>query len=159
MRFRDEARRPETMLMGVAYQSYFNRAVVPLIKYPYFVARTDLPFFEGTGYKQGEAIGDLVGYEWDNTDPDGDGRRLWSAETSRIGPIDPTSIKVVFMGDPVDIDGHQGKAEAAYFVSKAGAKVFTAGSIRWAWGLGKPDFEQEKFKTFNRNLLMHFLER
>ena len=39
MRFRDEARWPETMLMGVAYQSWFSPQVVPPITYPYFVAR------------------------------------------------------------------------------------------------------------------------
>jgi hypothetical protein len=47
--FRQEARRPETMLMGVAYQSYFEPESGA--KYPYFVARTDLPFFAGTGYQ------------------------------------------------------------------------------------------------------------
>src|SRR5262249_3485401 len=156
MRFRDMGRRPESMLMGGAYQSYFDRSAVPL-KYPYFVARTDLPFFQGTGYGVGDPVGDLVGYEWDNTDPDQDGARLWNVQTSRIAPVDLGSIKVLFTGSPVDIDGKQGKAEAVYFVSNAGAKVFNAGSIRWSWGLGKADFERDAFKTFNRNLLLHFL--
>lgn len=158
MRFRDMGRRPESMLMGGAYQSYFDRSAVPLIKYPYFVARTDLPFFQGTGYGVGDPVGDLVGYEWDNTDPDQDGARLWNVQTSRIAPVDLGSIKVLFTGSPVDIDGKQGKAEAVYFVSNAGAKVFNAGSIRWSWGLGKADFERDAFKTFNRNLLLHFLD-
>jgi hypothetical protein len=158
MRFRDGARRPETMLMGVAYQSWFNPETIPPISYPYFVARNDLPFFAGTGYEVGDRIGDVVGYEWDNTDPDGDGRRLWDSEKSRIPPIDPASIKILFTGSPVDVDGKQGKAEAAYFVSPAGAKVFSSGSIRWAWGLGAPGFEEERFKIFNRNLLEHFLQ-
>jgi hypothetical protein len=26
------------------------------------------------------------------------------------------------------------------------------------WGLGKPEFEREKHKVFNRNLLKYFLE-
>ena len=99
----------------------------------------------------------MVGYEWDNTDPDGDGRRLWDPEQSRIPPLDPAAIKVLFTGAPVDIDGKSGKAEAAYFVSPAGAKVFSSGSIRWALGLGAPDYEQERFKLFNRNLLDHML--
>ena len=97
MRFRDEARRPETMLMGVAYQSYFTDSD-PANRFPYKVARTDLPFFEGTGYTIGQSIGDLVGYEWDNRDPEGDGRRLWDAEKSRIPQIDAESIKVLFTG-------------------------------------------------------------
>jgi hypothetical protein len=153
--FREEARRPETMLMGVAYQSYFEADSDA--KYQYFVARTDLPFFAETDYQEGEAIGDLVGYEWDNTDPEGDGKRLWDPEKSQIPLLDPSLIKVAFKGTPVDLDGKQGTAEAAYFVSPAGAKVFSTGSIRWAWGLGKPGFEQDKFKKFNRNLIMHLL--
>jgi N,N-dimethylformamidase beta subunit-like, C-terminal len=155
-KFRDEARRPETMLMGVAYQSYF--AAESDLKFPYLVSRTDLPFFEGVGYQKGDAIGNIVGYEWDNTDPNGDGKRLWDPEKSQIRQIDPVSIKVVFTGSPVDLDGKQGKAEAVYFVSEAGAKVFSTGSIRWAWGMGKPHFEEERFKKFNFNLLMHLLQ-
>jgi hypothetical protein len=155
--FRQEARRPETMLMGVAYQSYFHSQSDA--KYPYFVVRTDLPFFTGTGYRQGEAIGEIVGYEWDNTDPEGDGERLWDADRSQIPLLDRRLIKVVFRGAPVDHEGKQGTAEAVYFVSPAGAKVFSTGSIRWAWGLGKPQFAQDKFKKFNRNLVMHLLNR
>ena len=154
-RFRDDARRPESMLMGVAYQSYFSPETD--LKYSYFVNRTDLPFFEGVGYQKGDTIGDIVGYEWDNTDPNGDGKRLWDPERSQIRSINSESIKVVFTGSPVDLNGAQGKAEAVYFVSDAGAKVFSTGSIRWAWGLGKPHFEEEKFKKFNLNLLMHLL--
>jgi hypothetical protein len=155
--FRQEARRPETMLMGVAYQSYF--AANSDAKYPYFVARTDLPFFAGSGYREGEAIGGVVGYEWDNTDPEGDGKRLWDAEKSQIPLLDPSLVKVAFRGAPVDLNGKHGTAEAVYFVSPAGAKVFSTGSMRWAWGLGKPEFAQEKFRKFNRNLIMHLLDR
>jgi hypothetical protein len=155
-KFREGARRPESMLMGIAYQSYFQAESD--IKYPYLVTRTDLPFFERVDYRKGDVIGDVVGYEWDNADPDGDGRRLWDPNKSQIPPIDPASIKVVFTGSPVDLDGKQGKAEAVYLVSRAGAKVFSTGSIRWAWGLSKPGFEQGKFKQFNANLLMHLLQ-
>jgi hypothetical protein len=155
-KFREGARRPESMLMGIAYQSYFEADSDA--KYPYIVNRTDLPFFEGVGYQKGDVIGDVVGYEWDNTDPDGDGRRLWDHHKSQIPPIETSSIKVIFTGSPVDLHGKQGKAEAVYFVSSVGAKVFSTGSIRWAWGLGKPDFEQDKFKKFNANLLMYLLQ-
>ena len=156
-RFRDEARRPETMLMGVAYQNYFEAASDA--KYPYYVNRIDFPFFRDTGYKIGDRVGDIVGYEWDNTDPNGDGKRLWDPKKSQIEPIDPKTINVLFTGSPVDLKGQRGKAESVYFVSKVGAKVFSTGSIRWAWGLGKPSFETQQFKLFNQNLLMHLLDR
>ncbi len=157
--FREDGRYPETMLTGVAYQSWFNQDSEPPLIYPYYVAKADLPFFAGTGYRPGDAIGNVVGYEWDNRDPDGDGNRLWDATTSRIPPIDPASIQVLFQGKVTDVDGKPGLAEAVYFRSPAGAKVFSTGSIRWAWGLGKPGFAQAPFQLFNAQLIADFLQR
>jgi hypothetical protein len=131
--------------------------VLPPITYP-FVARTDLPFFHGTGYEVGGRVGDIVGYEWDNTDPEGDGRRLWDPEKSRIPQIDPASLQVLMTGKAVDVDGREGTAEAVYFVSRASARVFSAVTIRWALGLCAPGFAQERFKPLNRNLFEYFLE-
>ena len=153
--FRADARRPETMLAGVGYQSYFDPA--SKAKYPYVVAHADLPFFHGTGLKVGESIGNIVGYEWDNRDPDGDGKRLWVEGTSKIPQLHPDRITVLFEGKPVDVNGKPGKAEAVYFTSEAGAKVFSSGSIRWAWGLGKPGFFNRKFSLFNANLISAML--
>jgi hypothetical protein len=64
---------------------------------------------------------------------------------------------VLFTGTPVDVEGKPGKAESVYFVSPAGAKVFSAGTIRWTWGLGKPGFENAPFRAFNENLIRDFL--
>ena len=149
--FRDGARRPETMLLGGAYQSWFEPASDQ--RPDYRVARADLPFFEGTGWKAGDTAAPVVGYEWDNRDPEGDGQRLWKAGTSRIAAIDPSSIQVLFTGSATDVDGDKGLAEATYFQSPAGAKVFNAGSIRWAWGLGKEGFTNAAFRKFNENLV------
>ena len=82
-----------------------------------------------------------------------DGARLWDAKTSHNAAIDPAGISVLFEGAAVDVDGDAGKAEATYYRSKAGAQVFNAGSIRWAWGLGKDGFMQPAFKRFNENLV------
>jgi hypothetical protein len=157
-RFRDNGLWPESMLTGVAFQGWFDPNAKPNITFPYFVTRNDLPFFEGTGYNLGDIIGDVVGHEWDNTDPMGDGKRLWDPKKSRIPMIDQQSIKVLFTGSPIDVNGRMGKSEAVYFVSPAGAKVFNAGTIRWALGLGAPSFEREQFKILNRNLLEYFLQ-
>ena len=154
--FRDGARRPETMLMGSAYQSWFEPASDQ--HPPYVVARTDLPFFEGTGWKVGDTAADVVGYEWDNRDPDGDDARLWDKARSRIAPIDPARIQVLFTGQTTDADGDPGLAEATYFVSPAGAKVFNAASVRWPWGLSKPGVANPAFARFNENLV-HALSR
>lgn len=154
-RFREDARRPEAMLMGVAYQSWF-RAIEEL-RYPYYVVRADLPLFDGTGWNEGDVAADVVGYEWDNRDPKGDGARLWDAEQSRIAELPLDKVVVLFRGHPTDEDGKPGMAEAVYFESAAHAKVFSAGSVRWAWGLGKPGFASDSFKRFNENLIRDFL--
>jgi hypothetical protein len=153
--FRDEARRPETMLAGVAYQSYFPS--YSQARYPYRVARTDLPFFDGTGCAVGDVFADVVGYEWDNRDPNGDGKRLWDPVKSRIPLLPAERIQVLFTGAPTDLNGQPGLAEAVFFTSPSGAKVFSSGSIRWAWGFGKPSFEQPAFRRFHENLFADFL--
>jgi hypothetical protein len=157
--FREDGRFPETMLTGVAYQSWFSQDSERPAVFPYFAADTDLPFFAGTGYREGDPVGDLIGYEWDNRDPEGNGKRLWNAATSRIPAIDPASIRVLFHGKVTDVDGKPGLAEAVYFRSPAGAQVFSSGSIRWAWGLGKPGFSQAPFQRFNAQLVADFLQR
>jgi len=149
--FRTNKRRPESMLLGGAYQSWFEPASE---QRPVFhVMRTDLPFFEGTGWKTGDVAAPVVGYEWDNRDPDGDGARLWAAGSSLNTALSGDSISVLFRGEAVDADGEPGVAESTYFVSKAGAKVFNAGSVRWAWGLGKEGFVNAPFQRFNENLV------
>ncbi len=156
-KFRDNHRRPETMLMGVGYESYYKN---PDNRFPYYVSTTqkDFPFFKNTGYKKGEYVGDLIGYEWDNTDPEDDGSRLWNAEESQIPLLPRTSLHVLFSGDVVNWEGEKSIAEAVYFKTKAGAKVFSSGSILWVWGLGKLGYEQKAFKQFNKNLILGFLD-
>ena len=149
--FRTDQRRPETMLLGGAYQSWFEPTSDQ--RPAYKVARTDLPFFEGTGWKVGDAAADVVGYEWDNRDPERDGARMWNAARSTNAPVAADAVKVLFSGETVDADGDKGLAEATFFTSKAGAKVFNAGAVRWAWGLGKEGFVNAPFKRFNENLV------
>lgn len=144
------------MLTGVAYQDWFPAESGPVT---YYVASTDAPFFEGTGYRVGDAAADVVGYEWDNRDPAGDSARLWDARRSHGALLPHEQIKVLFTGSARGEKTEAGRAEAVYFLSPAGAKVFSSGSIRWCWGLGKAGFERAAFKRFNENLVREFLRR
>jgi hypothetical protein len=149
--FRWKNRRPETMLVGVAYQNYFE-PTDDSPRYDYKIVDSSLPFFEGTGWKAGDAIKGVVGYEWDNRDPDGDGKRLWDPKASANAAIPAASIKVLFTGAPVDYQGKKGLSEAVYWESPAGAKVFSSGAIRWDWGFGKTDIVTPALLRFNKNL-------
>ena len=83
--FRTGGRRPESQVLGGAYQNWFEPASAQRPNYA--VARTDLPYFAGTGWKVGDSAADVVGYEWDNRDPDSDGRHLLAPGASpRIDP-------------------------------------------------------------------------
>ncbi|MEO8926176.1 MAG: N,N-dimethylformamidase beta subunit family domain-containing protein, partial [Caulobacteraceae bacterium] len=135
------------------FQNWFDAASAQ--RPAYRVARIDLPFFAGTGWKVGDVAAEVVGYEWDNRDPLGDGRRLWDAARSRIAAIDPAAVSVLFRGEAIGADGRPGVAEATWFVSPAGAKVFNAGSVRWSWGLGKEGFVQPAFRQFNEKLVRY----
>jgi hypothetical protein len=168
-RFRDAARRPETMLVGVGYQSnlVYRRQST---NSPYYVADGDLPFFRGTGLVTGDRVADVIGHEWDNRDPESERPapgesmidatdRLWHKESSKIDPIPLDQIKVVFAGEATDVFGHKGRAEAVYFESDTGAKVFSSGTNRWSWGLNREGFVEEHFRRFNENLILDFLNR
>jgi hypothetical protein len=157
-KFRDLKRRPETMLIGVGYDSWFPPND-PKLRYSYRVVDNSLPIFEGTGWKIGESVGsNVVGYEWDNRDPERDKQRLWDPKTSAIAQLPAERIKVLFEAEPIDVDGKKGKAEAVYFETPAGAKVFNAGTIRWSWGVGKPGELNIPFQTFNQNLVLSMLK-
>jgi hypothetical protein len=149
--FRTNERRPETMLLGGAFENWFEPATPQ--RPTLHVARTDLPFFEGTGWKPGDPAADVIGYEWDNRDPEGDGKRLWAQGRSLIPAIDPSRISVLFRGAAVADDGSRGLAESTFYHSPAGAQVFNAATVRWAWGLGKDGFTNAPFRRFNENLV------
>ena len=149
--FRAGARRPETMLVGGAFQNWFEGASPA--RPSFRVVRNDLPYFAGTGWQVGDVAADVIGYEWDNRDPDGDGKRLWDATRSLDPAIDPGGITVLFRGEAVGEDGARGVAESTLYRSPAGARVFNAGSIRWAWGLGRERFVNPAFQRFNENLV------
>jgi len=187
--FRSGHRRPESMLMGVMYESDFRddlpwfalwkRKRVPRYRVflgskvyegfrgaykPYFpeyhVVNNQFSFFEGTGLMVGESVGGLIGYEWDNRDPESTrATGNWKEGISLNQRIPPEDIKVVLAGKAVDMGGQTLLAEAVYFRSPRGAKVFSAGTIRWPWGLSKPGFVNEKFKRLNLNLIREFAER
>ena len=46
-------------------------------------------------------------------------------------------------------------AEATWYVSETGAKVFNAGAVRWSWGLGKDGYVNPAFRRFNENLIRY----
>src|SRR5437762_4991651 len=75
--------------------------------------------YEGTGLRQGDAIPQLVGYEYDRT---------FELDT-------PSVVEVVARSPLVDAEGRPGYSEATVYTAPSGALVFGAGSIYWPRGL------------------------
>ncbi len=152
--FRFGKRRPETMLMGVAYQSWFE-GHKPASSYS--VVDNDLPFFKDTGLKVGDQLPRIVGYEWDNRNPDADGNRVWDPKISLNKEIPKSDVRVLFNARPRDYEKKRGLAEAVYWRSAKGAKIFSAGTIWWSWGMAKPGVANAASMKFNENLFDYFL--
>lgn len=115
VRFRDlQPPEPECELLGVeSNDSWVNPSDPPFAVEVPAAAASD-PWFAGTGLVAGSVIPGIGGYEWD-------------AVTPQCGPHD----EVVLLhgelnGEPLD---------AVRYVAPSGARVFSAGSIDFSWGL------------------------
>jgi len=149
--FRGEIGFPETMLMGVGYESYF---LDQDLRFTYKV-RNIIPWiFEGTNLKQGDELADVIGYEWDNTLLIDLAMPVFSKKYTHIPKLEKERLQILFDGDVINSKGEAGHAQAVYFETEAGAKVFSAGTMRWSWGVGKPGFINEQFQKINENLIL-----
>ncbi len=146
--FREQQRMPESMLMGVAYEDFFRGDK----NYHYKITDVSLPIFSNTRFEAGDEVKSIVGFEWDNTDPQRDGQRLLSKKNSLIPEIPKKDIHVLFEGEPKNDRGREGLAQAVFFETPSGAKVFSAGTMRWPWALSKPGYVDERFQRLNENL-------
>jgi hypothetical protein len=133
-KFRDLLpKRPECLLWGVQYQDGLGKPAEPR---HYQLTRECLshPWMEGTGFEFPATLEGLVGYEWD---------------AIQRG-LEPPAATVFFHYDhPVS------NADAVGFTAPSGARVFSAGSLQFSWGLdgwGRPDYADERLQRFMRNV-------
>jgi hypothetical protein len=105
--------RPQCRLLGIQYQGGLEQSGVS--KRGYTVAPTAAgdPWLAGTGLRPGMSLPETVGYEWDQVTP------------NCLSPA-PT---VLF-----HYDG-PGPADAVRYTAPSGARVFSAGSLQFAWAL------------------------
>ena len=142
-----ELGRPECQLLGVMFQSGLTSGSAPSLDY---VARApaDDPWFVGTGLAPGMVVPGVVGPEWDT---------LPAAPPG--GCVKP-SLKVLF-----DYTGPPIGANSVRYVADSGARVFSSGSMRFAWGLdaftpptqGRPTSPLPALQQFVRNMLADLL--
>jgi hypothetical protein len=97
-------------------------------------ALTD-PWFAGTGFTATSVLPGLVGYEWDLVTP---------------------GCKTPPLTDLFHTPGGPGRpnADAVRYTASSGARVFSAGSLRFSWGLDDSSSERDpRLQQFMRNAL------
>ena len=116
-RFRDvPENRPENELIGVMYESW------TLIAHAWTVADAGHFLYAGTGLLTGDAIPQIVGYEYDR----------------RMEAQPPGVLALAGRASVVDAEGKPGVFEATSYRAPSGALVFGAGTIYWSNGVDGP---------------------
>jgi hypothetical protein len=124
LRFRDlDQPRPEVNLIGVMFDGATYGTKYP--DYNVVADSLDHPWMDGTGFKAGDTLKSLVGYEWDNTYPEMDG--IPDAELT-------TFLHYEHGTQDIDIS-RPNDADSVGYTADSGGRVFSAGSLNLSWGL------------------------
>jgi hypothetical protein len=128
-RWRDApVKHPEQNVVGQMYGDWFEWSCLPY-QNSLVVQNTDSWPYAGTGLRDGDLIPGVIGGEYDRVHvPDDDQDRA----SVRPELLLLTYSKVVARGYPK-------WANTTLYVAPSGARVFSAGSIYWCWGLENLD--------------------
>jgi hypothetical protein len=141
--FRDLGR-PECHLEGVMHQGGYRHATDDNLDYRPNPDALGDPWFAGTAFDASSVLPDLVGREWDTV-----------PQVPPAGCAQPT-LRVLF-----HYAGPSGDASAVRYVAPSGARVFSSGSLQFAWGLDTFATEEQghsappdpRLQRFMRNAL------
>jgi hypothetical protein len=136
--------RPECQLLGVMHQGGLFSGSDPSRDYV-VTARADDPWLAGTGLGPGSIVSGILGPEWDTV-----------PRVPPAGCLKP-GLEVLFEYTGLPIGAH-----SVRYTAPSGARVFSAGSLRFAWGLdtfaprtrgGLPTAAHTGLQQFMRNML------
>ncbi|TMG55535.1 MAG: hypothetical protein E6H84_06745 [Chloroflexi bacterium] len=135
--------RPEQALIGVQYTSgvEWDKNV------PYVVTNSSHWIYQGTGFKDGDTVPGIVGYEMD---------RLWA---NYAGP-DPKSQTLLSRSPFTYGGGTADYANSSIYTAPSGALVFASGTSSWDWGLDNGDphaIADPRIQKTTANLLNAFM--
>lgn len=109
--------RPEQPLRGVQSAFTFFQANVG-----YVVTNSSHWVYAGTGFKDGDVVPGIVGYEVD---------RFWP----NVPPPNAVSQTILSQSPFTDWRGMPDYANSAIYQAPSGAWIFSAGTMSWSWGL------------------------
>lgn len=141
-------------LYGLEYSGWLNPRIVTKSDLAVrAVNHAALPFQSGR-LNDGESAGLLLGYEWDRQRSAGNASALTPEGGAAMVRIIP-----IFEGQATDKGGELRPYQAVYFKAPSGAEVFAAGTINWNWGLGKTGYTSDRFRDFNKAMVLHLMSR
>jgi hypothetical protein len=112
--------RPEQTLIGVQYTAEMRNDAY----YPYVVTNSSNWVYAGTGFRDGDSVPGLVGYEGDHF------------FSSYPGPNAVTGTFTLLSRSPyTNSSGQADFANSSIYQAPSGAWVFGSGTIAWGWGL------------------------
>ncbi|MGC8712879.1 MAG: N,N-dimethylformamidase beta subunit family domain-containing protein, partial [Leptodesmis sp.] len=122
-----ELNRPENALMGVMYTGDWGSYNIHNGS-DYIVTNASDPYYANTGLRNGDVLRGLVGYEWDAVVNNG---------------ATPTGLVTLTQGNTPPLGAlpllpagtNPAISNAVRYTAPSGAKVFSAGTIQWMWGL------------------------
>jgi hypothetical protein len=103
---------PENAVIGVMFESSADGS--------YIVQNSTNWVYNNTGFVNGSAVPNIVGYEYD---------KVWNNGFS------PAGLIVLSQSPVVDGSGLHSNANSTIYTAPSGATVFAAGTIEWSWGL------------------------
>jgi hypothetical protein len=140
--------RPEQKLIGVQYTAALANSQSHV---PYRPINTSSWVYAGTGFKEGDQVAGLVGYEGDR------------AFSTFPMPDAVTGTYTLLSRSPLTTTaGSADYANSSVYQARSGAWVFAAGSIDWSWGLdkyGNHGVADARIQRTTANILRRFSRR
>jgi hypothetical protein len=137
--------RPEQTLIGVQYTSQMKNDAY----YPYVVTNSSNWVYTGTGFRDGDSVPGLVGYEGDH---------LFS---SYPGPNAIAGTYTLLSRSPYTNTSNQSDfTNSSIYQAQSGAWVFGSGTIAWSWGLddyGSRGALDSRIQQTTANILNRFI--
>jgi hypothetical protein len=114
--------RAEQQLLGIQYTSQVSWSTYPWENnVPYVVTNSANWVYAGTGFKDGDKVPGLVGYEMDRD------------MSNYLGPSTPVTL--LSHSPFIDGNGAQDYASSSIYQATSSAWVFAAGTLGWSYGL------------------------
>jgi sugar lactone lactonase YvrE len=129
--------RPESELIGLQWAGWSH-----LDGYPFVVSDPTHWVYEGTGVQANEAIGHVIGYEWD---------------VAGRNKVTPAGLEIVGSSPALHEYGYISRAEASVYYPTPTSFVFASGTIAWSRALSEPEEIDPRLQRVTENILKRAL--